>query len=350
MSAVDWPSSPLDAAQRAFNLLVQPPTHVGFDGRGFDGLPDEILPLDELRDLLLSAATSVEVRDAVWRELVVRARRDGPAWVVAAVGVAMPGLRRVAGMLAAGWRGDTDDLDSELIVGFVARLKTIDLDVPRICGRLIDAGLRAARRARDADSDAQLIHAEVTGPIAPVHPWDHPDLVLARAVAAAVIDADEANLIAATRLDNATLAQVAGRLGIAPSTASAWRGKAERRLVQAIADGELAFIPLRPRSRKPGRRRTNTVNGAPVEPANTVDNGSVGPADTRGGSVGRANDADSGRVGRTNTVGGGSVGRPLGANSGAAVLLGTQRRAFGGKTPDREAAGVGAPGTGARPA
>jgi hypothetical protein len=75
----------------------------------------------------------VEVRDAVWRELVVRARRDGPAWVVAAVGVAMPGLRRIAGLLTAGWRGDTDDLDSELIVGFVARLKTIDLDVPRIC-------------------------------------------------------------------------------------------------------------------------------------------------------------------------------------------------------------------------
>src|SRR6266545_5632378 len=139
MSASDWPSSPLDAAQRAFTLLVQPPSHVGFDGRGFDDLPDEILPLDDLRDLLLSPKTGVEVRDAVWRELVVRARRDGPAWVVAAVGVAMPGLR-----------GDTDDLDSELIVGFVARLKTIDLDVPRICGRLIDAGLRAARKARDA--------------------------------------------------------------------------------------------------------------------------------------------------------------------------------------------------------
>jgi hypothetical protein len=134
MSTVDWPSSPLDAAQRAFILLVRPPTHVGFDGRGFAGLPDEILPLDELRDLLLSPAASVEVRDAVWRELVVRARRDGPAWVVAAVGVAMPGLRRTAGLLAAGWRRDTDDLGSELIVGFVSRFKTIDLDGPRVCG------------------------------------------------------------------------------------------------------------------------------------------------------------------------------------------------------------------------
>jgi transposase-like protein len=314
MSTSDWPSSPLDAAQRAFTLLVQPPSHVGFDGRGFEGLPDEILPLDDLRDLLLSPRTGVEVRDAVWRELVVRARRDGPAWVVAAVGVAMPGLRRIAGLLAAGWRGDTDDLDSELIVGFVARLKTIDLDVPRICGRLIDAGLRAARKARDADCDAQLIHIEATGPIAPIQPWDHPDLVLARAVAAAVIDADEANLISATRLDTATVAQVADTLGIAASTASAWRAKAERRLAAAISAGELAFIPLRPR-----RRRANTATSTAT---NTSTNGANGAA----------------------------VGPLLGAHSDGGVLLATQQQAFGGKTSDRKAAGVGAPGIGARPA
>ncbi|MEV7987017.1 hypothetical protein [Micromonospora sp. NPDC085948] len=90
MSARSWPSSPLAAAGRAFALLVQPPTHVGFDARGFDGLPDEILSLDRLRALLLEPRTSVEFRDAVWRELIVRARRDGPAWVVVAVGVALP--------------------------------------------------------------------------------------------------------------------------------------------------------------------------------------------------------------------------------------------------------------------
>ncbi|HZN74377.1 MAG TPA: hypothetical protein VFC00_22140 [Micromonosporaceae bacterium] len=320
MSAVDWPSSPLDAADRAFHLLVQPPTHVGFDGRGFPGLPDEILPLDGLRDLLLSPASSVEVRDAVWRELVTRARRDGPAWVVATVGVAMPGLRRVAGMLATGWHSDADDLDAELIVGFVARLKTIDLEVPRVCGRLIDAGLRAARKARDADSDAQLIHADAVGPIAPIHPWDHPELVLARAVAAAVIDADEANLIAATRLGNTTLAQVASRLGIPASTAGGWRARAEQRLAAAIGAGELAFVPLRPRSTR--RQRANTAtNAVHVRP-----------------------------VGRANTSRGELVGQLLGANSDPESLLATQQRAFGGKTSDRDAAGVGAPGIGVAPA
>ena len=321
MSARSWPSSPLAAAERAFILLVKPPTHVGFDGRGFDGLPDEILPLDRLRTLLLSPRASVDVRDAVWRELVVRARRDGPAWVVAAVGVAMPGLRHVAGLLAAGWRGDTADLDAELLVGFVARIKTIDLEPSRICGRLIDAGLRAARKARDADSDAQLIHVDATGPIAPIHPWDHPDLVLARAVAAGVIDADEANLIAATRLDRATLAQAAARLGITSSLASSWRSKAERRLRDAIRDGDLAFVPLRPR-----RRRAASATQLRVAATQQRTRPAV---------------ATQHRA---------AVGSLLGSASGADVVLATQQQAFVGKTSDREAAGVGAPGIGARPA
>ncbi|NMO57780.1 hypothetical protein HH310_42290 [Actinoplanes sp. TBRC 11911] len=249
MPTQSWPSSPLAAAHRAFMLLIQPPTHIGFDGRAFPALPDEILPLERLKTLLLAPQTSVEVRDAVWRELVVRARRDGPAWVVAAVGIAMPGLRHVAGLLATGWRGDTQDLDAELLAGFVERLRTIDLEPPRVVGRLIDAGVRAARKARDADSDAQLIHTDVTSPVAPILPWDHPELVLARAVSIGVLDADEANLIAATRLEHATLAQAAQQIGISPSLASSWRVKAERRLLDAIREGDLAFVALRPRRR-----------------------------------------------------------------------------------------------------
>lgn len=261
-----WPSSPLDAAERAFDLLVQAPTQVGFDGHGVEGLPDRVLPLHELRRLLLARRTPVRVRDAVWGELVGRARRDGPAWVVGAVGMAMPGLRRVAGMLTAGWHGDTDDLDSELIVGFVARLQTVDVAEPRICGRLIDAGLRAARRARDRECDAQLVRASAVGPIAPVQPWDHPDLVLVRAVAAGVLDAAEATLIGATRLGEQTLVQSAQQLGISVDAASLWRRRAELRLAEAIHAGDLAFVPLR--SGRLGQRRAGLVGGSvPDRPA-----------------------------------------------------------------------------------
>jgi hypothetical protein len=258
MSTASWPSTPLDAAEKAFTLLAEAPTHVPFDARGFDGLPDRIIPLDELRRLLLSATVSSAVRDAVWRELVIRARRDGPAWRVACVGTAMPGLRRQAGMLAAGWHGDTHDLDSELLVGFMERLATIDYDEPRICGRLVEAGVRAARKIREAESGTIQIRTGEAGAVLPIRPWDHPDLVLARAVAVAVLDRDEATLIASTRLDHQTLARVAAQIGISPQTASAWRARAEKRLVQAIGAGELSFVPLRTR-----RHRTNTSRRTP---------------------------------------------------------------------------------------
>jgi hypothetical protein len=241
-----WPTTPLDAAQRAFDLLVCPPAPLAFDGRGFAGLPNRILPLDELKKLLIADATSRPVRDAVWRELVVRARRDGPAWVVAAVGIAMPGLRRMAGLLAKGWPGDSSDRDSELLTGFVDRLRSIDLADTRIAGKLIDAGARAVKAARAREEGADAIRVQATWSLPPQQPWDHPDWVLTRAVAQAVIDPDEYLLIAGTRLDQLALATVADKLGLSVPLAAAWRRKAERRLAEAIRAGELDWVPLVP--------------------------------------------------------------------------------------------------------
>jgi hypothetical protein len=170
----------------------------------------------------------------------------------------MPGLRRQAGLLAAGWHGDTHDLDAELVVGFMECLARVDLDQPRICGRLLEAGVRAARKVREAQSDTMLIRSGEPGAVLPIRPWDHPDLVLARAVAVAVLDRDEARLIAATRLEHDTLARVAAQIGISAQTASAWRARAEKRLQQAIGAGELSFVALRSRRNRPnigGRAR-----------------------------------------------------------------------------------------------
>jgi hypothetical protein len=43
-----WPSTPLDAAQRAFDLLVCSPARCRSTG-AFAGVPLRILPLDELK-------------------------------------------------------------------------------------------------------------------------------------------------------------------------------------------------------------------------------------------------------------------------------------------------------------
>jgi hypothetical protein len=271
-SSRSWPASPLAAAARAFDLLTCPPAPLAFDARGVPVLPQRILPLDELRDLLTSDATGKPVRDLVWRHLVTRARRDGPAWVVAAVGIAMPGLRMQAGLLTKRWHGDTADLDAELIAGFVERLGTVDIDAPRICGRLIDAGARAAKRSRLAEEEATAVHVDGAWSRAPQGPWDHPDWVLTRAVAAAVIDPEEHLLIGATRLEEVPLPVVATKLGISPTLAAAWRRKAERRLVAAIAGGELdwesltrsAAIAAKRRARAAGNNPARHPAGAPA--------------------------------------------------------------------------------------
>ncbi|GLL08327.1 hypothetical protein [Dactylosporangium matsuzakiense] len=254
-----WPTTPLDAAQRAFDLLVCPPAPLTFDGREIPGLPDRHLPLAELKRLLIDDATSRPVRDAVWRELVVRARRDGPAWVIAAVGIAMPGLRRAAGMLAKGWPGDSSDRDSELLTGFLDRLRSIDLGDSRIAGKLIDAGARAVKAAREREAATDMIRVQAAWSLPPQQPWDHPDWVLTRAVAQAVIDQDDYLLIAETRLEHAALATVADRLGVSVALAAAWRRKAEQRLAAAIRAGELDWVPLVPLAQGTPGRRTGGV-------------------------------------------------------------------------------------------
>lgn len=234
-----WPASPLGAVQRAFELLAIPPTTVTFDGHLIEGLPDRSIPLDEMAQLLIHDTTPREVRDAVWRDVVHRARSNGPTWVLATVGLAMPGLRRRAGRLAAGWQGDTADLDAELLAGFLDRLSTIDLDAPNICARLIDAGARAARRARDSVQDNDAIRVQDAWGPPPPRPWDHPDWVLTRALRAAVIDPEECLLISATRLDDVPLRVAADELGISIELAAAWRRAGELRLLDALRAGNL---------------------------------------------------------------------------------------------------------------
>lgn len=241
----EWPASPLDAAERAFALLAAPPHPVTLDARQVPGLPDHLVPLLELRRLLIDDAIPHPVRDAVWRTVVALARDGDSTWVLAAVGLALPGLRRRAGRLAFGWHGETADLDAELLTGFLDRLSTIDLDASNICTRLIDAGARAVRRTRSSAQDTDTIHVhEPWGP--PPRPWGHPDWVLTRALTAAVIDPEECLLISATRLDDVPLHVVADRLGVSVALAAAWRRDGERRLVTAIRAGDLDWVTLTP--------------------------------------------------------------------------------------------------------
>ena len=119
--------SPLDSADAAFRALTTGPQPLALHAAALaPGLPDRLVPLDELRVLLLHPATGARARNKVWAELVRRARSGSPAWVVGLVGVAMPGLRRAAATLSAGYRGDGADLQTEILTGFLAARRGLD--------------------------------------------------------------------------------------------------------------------------------------------------------------------------------------------------------------------------------
>ena len=145
---------PFDAADAAFRLLCAGPQPLALHAaKVAAGLPDRPVPLDELRVLLLHPSTSARARNQVWAELVRRARAGDPAWTVGLAGIAMPGLRRAVGSLAAAWRGDPADLQAEVLTGFLAAVRALDPDdlesVPlasRLCWAAWRAGQEHASR------------------------------------------------------------------------------------------------------------------------------------------------------------------------------------------------------------
>ena len=232
--------SPLDTLEISFRLLCTGPQPLAVDGRRFGyGLPRRTIPLVELAAVLHHPSVSYDARHAAWRHLVDRARTGGPAWVVGAAGVALPGLRRAAGRLARA--ASRADVEADLLAGFLAALRTVDVTRPGICGRLCNAGYVAARAAVRADEAATAGRPNHRpGSVLPPAPYGHPDLVLARAVAAGVITAADAHLVGATRLEDVTVADYADRAGVSRWVIYRRRSLAETRLVAAIRDGRLS--------------------------------------------------------------------------------------------------------------
>ena len=150
---------PFDAADAAFRLLCAGPQPLALHAsKVAAGLPDRPVPLDELRVLLLHPSTSARARNQVWAELVRRARAGDPAWTVGLAGIAMPGLRRAVGSLAAAWRGDPADLQAEVLTGFLAAVRALDPDDLEPCplaSRLCWAAL--AGRAGDGPRRRRLV-------------------------------------------------------------------------------------------------------------------------------------------------------------------------------------------------
>lgn len=222
-----------DVAATAFRLLTTGPEPLSIDGTTLGGgLPVRRIVLSELAAILMHPSCGYATSDQVWRLLIECARTDGPAWVIGAVGVALPGLRPAAYRL----RGFSGDVQAELLTAFVTALRGLPLGGPRVAQRLLSATFTAARTALRADEPAR-----VSGPVpAPVAASGHPDFVLVRAVTAGVITAAEADLIGATRLEGVPIAGYAQRVSKTSKAVYKARERAEARLVAAVRAGVLS--------------------------------------------------------------------------------------------------------------
>lgn len=227
---------PLDTARDSFQWLVTGPEPMSIDGSDFDGLPRRAIPLDELRDLLLSRQCTNSTRDAVWHHLVHRSRAERGAWTLACAGMALPNLAGTASWLSARYRGDRADIHATVLAGFLEALSRIDLDEPAVVVRLCWAARRAGQRALEESLDAPLPIDTEAVQIVQSAPSGHPDLVLARAVASNVITAAEADLISATRFGDASVAEWATAHGQHMKAAFKARDRAEDRLAAWLQD------------------------------------------------------------------------------------------------------------------
>jgi DNA-directed RNA polymerase specialized sigma24 family protein len=226
--------SPFDALEETFRLLSVGPRPLCLDGRDIAGLPDRDIPLLELRSMLLHPSVAYPVRDAALGALVARAQAEGGRWSVGIAGVLLPGIRRAVFPLFEACPTKGADLEPEALCAFLGALARCEVGRARVASWLCwRTRIGAAKVLR-----AEL--AERAGPgttpvsAAPPRPWGHPDLVLAKVVAAGVISAEDAELIWATRLEHQSLAEAAEGLGISYKTCHKRRARAEAALADFL--------------------------------------------------------------------------------------------------------------------
>jgi hypothetical protein len=274
----EWPANPLEAANAAFAWLVAGDRPVTVDGCVFEHLPDREIPVDELRALLLRRSCPRRVWDQVWQHVITRSRGEGETWTLVALGLAVPMLVPTASRLTRRFASSPADIHGEVLEGFLSALATIDLAAPRIANRLRWAAYRAGHQALTAALDAPTPAEPGSAPAIPRPPTGHPDLVLARAVEAGVLNPTESAVISQTRLGRTRLHDWATRHQTSPWGAYKTRRRAEYRLAtwltEPAADSadrdptaetattQSAPVGRRPRPSKPAKRADGLTHPA----------------------------------------------------------------------------------------
>ncbi len=233
--------SPLAALDAMFLSLARGIRPLTLPNSLFTDRLGQPLPVDQVRARLAHPSCSPETRERIWSEVAFRARRDGEPWTTVVCGLAVPGLRRALSRLPRLGYLDPSEVEQEALTGLVAELSQIDPADPLLARRLIRAADRAAHqlvrkaRARHAVQSEGEVLVDVPA-VAPAE-WESEGdeySVLWEAVRNKVIGLDDADLIARTRLDLASVDHVAAQRGVSRRTVFRQRAAAEKSLGEAL--------------------------------------------------------------------------------------------------------------------
>ncbi|WP_052281207.1 hypothetical protein [Nocardia vulneris] len=240
-------SSPLAAVRTAFTALADQPVELAPELRA--GFEQPVPTWGRLRELVCDPGLPIVTVDAVWRWLIVGARRDDRDARLVCAGMALPMLAGLAHRFRLHGRADAE---SAVLAGFFGELARIDLDRPYLVARLRWAAYRSAhgwaQQARCApipDDELDTAgHGRGHRPIGSA-PAGHPELLLGEAVAGGVISAFAAELIASTRLEHRSLASVALERGDSYDRLQQARLRAERKLTAWLQARAAELDPAR---------------------------------------------------------------------------------------------------------
>jgi hypothetical protein len=248
-------TEPLCQVADAFRTLVDRSQPLTLDVGGVHpSLPKGPLDVIVLRSLLLHPSLGHTVRGLVWErllELTSRPGVEGEDWGLAVVGIAWPGLRAVVDRLQEQVGRELRwELAQVVLSGFWQALVRIRAEraaggggqACKIPANLLWAAERAGRRFR-ADAEKTAAHSLPLefgreGEPAAVVGVD----LLELAVARRVLDREQAELVASSRIDRRPMRELAVHAGLTPEAVGMRRVRAERLLVQALNDGLLGPV------------------------------------------------------------------------------------------------------------
>lgn len=226
---------PFEVLRRSLDLLTTGPAQPTLPVAAVEGIDCEELTTSEV--IVMLRQGSKEMADALWHQVFARSRAGESTWTVIAAGAMLPRMVTACARYARVPKQHIHDVESEMLVALLEQVRSIPTGVGDVAERLWSAVANTANRCsyrhtRDACWSARwnpdaLAHAGELGGRGPV-------TVLAECVNAGLLNPVEVDLVARTRLEHRTLAQVAEDLGLSYITARRWRRSAETRLTQAL--------------------------------------------------------------------------------------------------------------------